>query len=203
MSNIVSKFRKSAAIWAPIVAIIFLLFVTVVPYYNKAVVLQENAKTSWANVESAYQRRADLIPNLVATVKGYAKHEKETLEAVIKARAAATQTKIDPTNITPEQLAQFQQAQQGLSGALSRLLVTVEKYPDLKADKNFLELQSQLEGTENRIKIERDRFNKDVNTYNIHIKKLPGSLFAGMLGFKEMARFASEKGAEKAPKVEF
>jgi len=203
MSNIVSKIRKNAVIVAPIVAIIFLLFVTLVPYYNKAVTLQENAKTSWANVESAYQRRADLIPNLVATVKGYADHEKETLEAVIKARASATQTKIDPTNITPEQLAQYQQAQQGLSGALSRLLVTVEKYPDLKADKNFLELQSQLEGTENRIKIERDRFNKDVNEYNIHIKKLPGSLFAGILGFKEMARFSSDKGAEKAPEVKF
>ncbi len=195
--------KKLLTALAPFLAIAFLLYVTVGRYYNNAIVYQEDAKTAWSKVESAYQRRADLIPNLVNTVKGYAKHEKETLEAVIKARAAATQTKIDPTNITPEQLAQFQQAQQGLSGALSRLLVTVEKYPELKADKHFLELQSQLEGTENRIKVERDRFNDAVNVYNIHIKKFPGRLFAGLFGFKEMARFSSEKGAEKAPKVEF
>ena len=195
--------KKLLTILAPVIAIIFLLYITVGQYYNKGIVYQENAKTAWSKVESAYQRRADLIPNLVETVKGYAKHEKETLESVIKARAAATQMKIDPTNITPEQLAKFQQAQQGLSGALSRLLVTVEKYPELKADKHFLELQSQLEGTENRIKVERDRYNDAVNEYNIHIKKFPGNMFAGMFGFKEMARFQSEKGAEKAPKVQF
>ena len=181
----------------------FILYSFFGGFYNTAIEYQENAKTSWANVESAYQRRADLIPNLVNTVKGYAAHEKETLEAVIKARAAATQTKIDPTNITPEQMAKFQQAQQGLSGALSRLLVTVEKYPELKADQHFLELQSQLEGTENRIKVERDRFNKAVNVYNKHIKKFPGNMLASIFGFKEMSRFESEKGAEKAPKVEF
>ena len=191
--------KKSLGILGAIVVIAFILYRFFVGFYNTGVVLQEDAKTAWSKVESAYQRRADLIPNLVETVKGYAKHERETLEAVVKARASATQTKIDPSNITPEQLAKFQQAQQGLSGALSRLLVTVEKYPDLKADKHFLELQSQLEGTENRIKVERDRYNDAVNKFNIHIKKFPGNLLAGMFGFKEMARFQSEKGAEKAP----
>ena len=195
--------KKSLGIIIGIIIIVFVLYRFFAGFYNTAVTYQENAKTAWSKVESAYQRRADLIPNLVNTVKGYAAHEKETLEAVIKARASATQTKIDPSNITPEQLAKFQQAQQGLSGALSRLLVTVEKYPDLKADKHFLELQSQLEGTENRIKVERDRFNDAVNKYNIHIKRFPGNMLAGMFGFKEMARFQSEKGAEQAPKVQF
>lgn len=195
--------KKLLGVLGVLLVLGFFLYSFFVGFYNTAVEYQENAKTSWANVESAYQRRADLIPNLVNTVKGYAAHEKETLEAVIKARAAATQTKIDPTNITPEQMAKFQQAQQGLSGALSRLLVTVEKYPELKADQHFLELQSQLEGTENRIKVERDRFNKAVNVYNKHIKKFPGNMLASMFGFKEMSRFESEKGAEKAPKVEF
>jgi len=195
--------KKTLGILGVIVIIGFFLYQFFVGFYNTGIEYQENAKTAWSKVESAYQRRADLIPNLVETVKGYAKHEKETLEGVIKARAAATQVKIDPTNITPEQMAKFQQAQQGLSGALGRLLVTVEKYPELKADKHFLELQSQLEGTENRIKVERDRFNDAVNIYNKHIKKFPGNLLAGMFGFKEMARFQSEKGAEKAPKVQF
>ncbi len=195
--------KKSLGILGVILVIGFFLYQFFVGFYNTGVEYQENAKTAWSKVESAYQRRADLIPNLVNTVKGYAAHEKGTLEAVIKARASATQTKIDPTNITPEQLAKFQQAQQGLSGALGRLLVTVEKYPDLKADKNFLELQSQLEGTENRIKVERDRYNEAVNKFNKHIKKFPGNLLAGMFGFKDMARFQSDKGAEKAPKVQF
>jgi len=196
--------KKSLAIIVGLilVAVVF-LFLPVKGFYNTAIDKQEDAKTAWSKVESAYQRRADLIPNLVNTVKGYAKHEKETLEAVIKARAAATQTKIDPTNITPEQMAKYQQAQQGLSSALGRLLVTVEKYPELKADKHFLELQSQLEGTENRIKVERDRFNDAVNDYNKHIKHFPGNILAGFFGFNEMARFKSDKGAEKAPKVEF
>ncbi len=195
--------KKSLGIIGGIIVIAFFAYRFFVGFYNTGVTYQEDAKTAWSNVESAYQRRADLIPNLVNTVKGYAEHEKSTLEAVIKARAAATQTKIDPTNITPEQMAKFQQAQQGLGGALGRLLVTVEKYPELKADKHFLELQSQLEGTENRIKIERDRYNKAVNKFNIHIKHFPGNLLAGMFGFKEMVRFQAEKGAEKAPKVQF
>jgi len=195
--------KKSLGIIGGLLLLAFIVYRFVVGFYNTTITYQEDAKTAWSNVESAYQRRADLIPNLVSTVKGYAEHEKSTLEAVIKARAAATQVKIDPTNVTPEQMAKFQQAQQGVGSALSRLLVTVEKYPELKADKHFLELQKQLEGTENRIKVERDRFNQKVNEYNKHIKYFPGNLLAGMFDFKEMARFQSEKGAEKAPKVEF
>ncbi|MCO4820626.1 MAG: LemA family protein [Flavobacteriaceae bacterium] len=172
-------------------------------FNNTAVGYEADAKTQWANVESSYQRRADLIPNLVSTVKGYAEHEKETLEGVINARAQATKTTIDPSNLTAENMAQFQQAQQGLSGALSRLLVTVERYPDLKADKSFLELQSQLEGTENRINVERNRFNDVVNIYDKHIKKFPGMLLAGLFGFDEMPRYQSAPGSENAPKVEF
>lgn len=195
--------KKTLGIIGGIIIIGFFFYQFFVGFYNRSIEYQENAKTAWSKVESAYQRRADLIPNLVNTVKGYASHEKETLEGVIKARAAATQTTIDPTNLTPEQLAKFQQAQQGLSGALSRLLVTVEKYPELKADQHFLELQSQLEGTENRIKVERDRYNEAVNKYNIYIKKFPNNLLASLFGFKEMPRFQSDKGAEKAPKVQF
>ena len=172
-------------------------------FNNTAVEYEADAKTAWSNVESAYQRRADLIPNLVATVKGYAAHEKETLEGVIKARSEATKTTIDAGDLTPEKMAQFQQAQQGLSGALSRLLVTVERYPELKADKSFLELQSQLEGTENRINVERNRYNAAVNIYDKYTTKFPGKLFASMFGFKEMARFKSAPGSENAPKVEF
>ncbi|TYA74975.1 LemA family protein [Seonamhaeicola marinus] len=186
-----------------IVIIGLLLFTKGKGFYNTAIEHEANAKTAWSNVESAYQRRADLIPNLVNTVKGYAAHEKETLEGVIKARSEATKTTIDANNLTPETMAQFQQAQQGLSGALSRLLLTVERYPDLKADKSFLELQSQLEGTENRINVERNRYNEKVNTYDIHIKKFPGNLFAGMFGLEEMPRYKSDPGSEKAPKVEF
>jgi len=172
-------------------------------FNNTAVEHEADAKTAWSNVESAYQRRADLIPNLVATVKGYAAHEKETLEGVIKARSEATKTTIDAGDLTPEKMAQFQKAQQGLSGALSRLLVTVERYPDLKADKSFLELQSQLEGTENRINVTRDRFNEAVNIYDKFTTKFPGKLLAGLFGFEEMARFKSAPGSENAPKVEF
>ncbi len=195
--------KKTLGIIGVLVLIGIFLYQFFVGFYNNGIEYQENAKTAWSDVESAYQRRADLIPNLVETVKGYATHEKETLEAVIKARASATQTKIDPTNVTPEQMAKFQQAQQGLSGALSRLLLTVERYPELKADKHFLELQSQLESTENRINVSRDRFNEKVNIFNKHIKKFPGNLLAGWFGFSNMARFESEKGAEKAPKVKF
>ncbi|OBQ52204.1 LemA family protein [Tamlana sp. s12] len=172
-------------------------------FNNTAVEYEADAKTAWSNVESSYQRRADLIPNLVSTVKGYAAHERETLEGVIKARSEATKTTIDANNLTPEKMAQFQQAQQGLSGALSKLLVTVERYPELKADKNFLELQSQLEGTENRINVTRDRYNEKVNIYDKFIKKFPAKLLAGLFGFEEMARFKSAPGSENAPTVEF
>ena len=170
---------------------------------NTMVEKQEAAKTQWANVESAYQRRADLIPNLVNTVKGYATHEKETLENVVQARANATKTTIDPTNVTPQQMAEFQKAQQGLSGALSRLMVVVEKYPDLKANQNFLELQSQLEGTENRINVERNRYNEMARDYNVYIRKFPASIIAGMLNFDPLVLFQAAEGSEKAPNVDF
>jgi len=189
--------------WIIIAVIVFGLYSWGKGFNNTAVEYEADAKTAWSNVESAYQRRADLIPNLVATVKGYAEHEKETLEGVISARAEATKTTIDIDDLTPEKMAQFQQAQQGLSGALSRLLVTVERYPDLKADKSFLELQSQLEGTENRINVERNRYNEAVNIYDIYTTKFPGKLLAGIFGFEEMPRYKSAPGSENAPKVEF
>ncbi|WP_194765957.1 LemA family protein [Tamlana sp. I1] len=189
--------------WIIVALVVFGIYSWAKNFNNTAVEYQANAKTAWSNVESAYQRRADLIPNLVATVKGYASHEQATLEGVVKARAEATKTTIDPTNLTPEKMAQFQQAQDGLSGALSKLLVTVERYPDLKADKSFLELQSQLEGTENRINVTRDRYNESVNIYDKFIKKFPAKLLAGLFGFEEMARFKSAPGSENAPKVEF
>ncbi len=171
--------------------------------YNKMVDLNENTTGQWAKVESSYQRRADLIPNLVATVKGYADFEKETLTAVIEARAKATQITVDPSKISPEQLAEFQKAQGELSQALGRLLVTIERYPDLKANQNFLELQSQLEGTENRINVERNRFNDAVIAYNKYIKRFPQVIFAGMFGFDEKGYFEAAEGTDQAPKVEF
>ncbi len=192
--------------WIPlgvILAIGIALYAWIVGFNNSAVVLQESAKTTWSNVESSYQRRNDLIGSLVKTVQGAADFEKSTLTAVIEARATATKTTIDPTNITPEQMAQFQQVQSGLSGALSKLLVSVERYPELKANQNFLELQSQLEGTENRINVARDRYNEAVNTFNVKIKTFPNSVFAGWFNFKEMERFKAEAGAEKAPEVNF
>jgi len=170
---------------------------------NTMVEKQEAAKTQWANVESAYQRRADLIPNLVNTVKGYATHEQETLEGVIQARANATKTTIDPTNVTPEQMAAFQKAQQGLTGALSKLMVVAERYPDLKANQNFLELQSQLEGTENRINVERNRYNEKARDYNVYIRKFPASIIASILNFDPLTLFKSAEGSEKAPDVKF
>jgi len=172
-------------------------------FNNKAVVLQEDTKTAWSNVESSYQRRSDLIGNLVKTVQGAADFERSTLKEVIEARSKATSVNIDPSNITPDQMAQFQQAQSGLTSALSRLLVTVERYPDLKANQNFLNLQTQLEGTENRINVERNRYNEQVGVYNKHLKIFPNSLFAGILGFDEMTRFKAEEGTEKAPDVDF
>ena len=172
-------------------------------FNNEAVVLQEDAKTTWSNVESAYQRRNDLIGNLVKTVQGAADFEKETLTQVIEARSKATSTTIDASKLNAANMAQFQQAQQGLSGALSKLLLVVERYPDLKANKNFLELQSQLEGTENRINVARDRFNKGVNNYNKHIKIFPNSLLAGVFNFDEMDRYKSNPGSENAPDINF
>ena len=187
-----------------IVAVIgFGVYNWAVGFNNTAVEHEANAKTAWSNVESSYQRRSDLIGNLVSTVKGAADFEKSTLTQVIEARAKATSTTIDPTNITPENLEAFQQAQSGLSGALSRLLVSVERYPELKANQNFLDLQNQLEGTENRINDARDRYNKAVNTYDIFTTKFPNKILAGWFGFGEMARYKADPGAEKAPEVDF
>lgn len=174
-----------------------------VGFNNKAVELQADAKTAWSNVESAYQRRNDLIGNLVQTVQGAADFERETLTDVIEARSRATSTNINAENLSPENMAAFQEAQSGLTSALSRLLVTVERYPELKANQNFLELQSQLEGTENRINVARDRFNEKVNAYDIHTTKFPNKLLAGWFGFEEMARFQADPGAEQVPEVEF
>lgn len=172
--------------------------------YNKAVTLQEDAKTAWSNVESSYQRRNDLIGNLVKTVQGAADFERGTLTDVINARAKATSVTVDPTNLSPEQIAQFQEAQSGLSGALSKLLVSVERYPELKATQNFRDLQAQLEGTENRINVARDRFNEAVNIYNKHIKVFPNNLIVGgMFGFEEMGRYKADPGSENAPDVDF
>jgi LemA protein len=172
-------------------------------FNNTAVNLKEEATKTWANVESSYQRRNDLIGNLVKTVQGAADFERGTLKDVIEARAKATSMNIDPSNLTPEQIAKFSEVQSGLSGALKSLLVTVERYPELKANQNFLELQAQLEGTENRINVARDRFNEAVEPYNKHIKTFPNSLLAGVLNFDDMSYFKSEAGSENAPDVDF
>ncbi|NQY05291.1 MAG: LemA family protein [Flavobacteriaceae bacterium] len=172
-------------------------------FYNSTIALQEDIKESWANVESSYQRRVDLIPNLVNTAKGYAQYEQETFLKVTEARSKATSIQIDPSNITPEQLQQFQQAQSGLTSALSRLLAVFERYPELKANENFKELMNELERTENRINVERNRFNERITPYNTKIRSFPNNLFAKHYGFEEMKRFESDKGAEVAPKVEF
>jgi len=192
--------------WLPLIIIVILLFIGyswAKGINNTAVVNQEDAKAAWSNVESAYQRRNDLIGNLVKTVQGAADFEKSTLTEVINARAKATSTTIDASGLTAANMAQFQQAQAGLSGALSKLLVSVERYPDLKSNQNFLALQNQLEGTENRIKMERDRFNGKVNSYNKHIKIFPNSLLAGMFGFESMDLYKSNKGSENAVDVNF
>ena len=186
-----------------IVVIGYGIYSWAVGFNNTAVEHEANAKTAWSNVESSYQRRNDLIGNLVKTVQGAADFEKETLEGVIKARAEATKTTINAGDLTPEKMAAFQQAQSGLTGALSKLMVVVERYPELKANQNFLELQSQLEGTENRINVSRDRFNEAVNIYDVHTTKFPGKLLAGMFGFKEMARYKADAGSENAPDVDF
>lgn len=171
--------------------------------YNSMVTKKEQVTGQWANLESAYQRRADLIPNLVSTVKGYADFEKSTLESVVNARSKATGIQVDASKLDEAQITQFQQAQSQLSGALSRLMVVVEKYPDLKANQNFLELQSQLEGTENRINVERRRYNELVQEYNTYIKKFPNNFVSGWFGFTEATYFKADEGSEKAPKVSF
>ncbi|MGR6087425.1 MAG: LemA family protein [Arcticibacter sp.] len=171
--------------------------------YNRLVSKNEEANAAWQNVESDYQRRLDLIPNLVSTVKGYADFEKSTLEAVVQARAQATQVKLDASNLNKENLQKFQEAQGAVSSSLSRLLVTVEQYPNLKANQNFLELQAELTGTENRIKVSRNNFNEAVKNYNLSVKSFPTNIMASMFGFEARAYFEADAGAEKAPKVEF
>lgn len=171
--------------------------------YNGLVGMDENISNQWANVETQYQRRSDLIPNLVNTVKGYAKHESQTLEAVMAARSQATQVKIDPSNCTPQQLAAYQKAQGDVTTALGKLLAITENYPDLKANQNFLELQSQLEGTENRINVARKDFNDSAKEYNTSLRRFPRNIIASMFGFEKRNYFEAEAGAEKAPKVEF
>lgn len=171
--------------------------------YNNLVSKEETVNQSWANVQNVYQRRSDLIPNLVATVKGVANFEKSTLTAVIEARANASKVNINPKNLDEASLQKFQAAQDGLSSALSRLMVVVERYPELKATQNFAELQAQLEGTENRITVERRNFNEAAQAYNTYLRRFPNSIFAGMFGFQKKAYFAAQKGSENAPKVEF
>ncbi len=195
--------KKSWIILAVVALLVVIMFMWVKNSYNRMVVGEETVTKAWANVESQYQRRLDLIPNLVNTVKGYADFEKSTLTAVVEARANATKVSINPQNLNAESMKQFQQAQGQLSGALSRLLVTVEKYPDLKANQNFLELQSQLEGTENRIAVERRKFNEAVNTYNLAIKRFPGNIFANIFGFSQKAYFEADEKAAKAVEVKF
>ncbi len=171
--------------------------------YNGMVNLDEKVENKWNNVQSEYQRRADLIPNLVNTVKGAANFEQETLTQVMEARAKATSVQVDPTNITPEKLAEYQQAQAGVSSALGRLLAVVENYPDLKANQNFRDLQVQLEGTENRIKTARNDFNGAVQEYNTTVRRFPNNIFAGMFGFERKEGFKAEAGSERAPNVQF
>jgi LemA protein len=195
--------KKTLIIVGVILVIVFIIYRMFAGTYNTMVELSEAIPKEWAQVETQYQRRADLIPNLVNTVKGYANFEQETLTRVIEARASATQVKIDPSNITPEDLQRFQQAQSGVSSALSRLLVVAENYPDLKANQNFLDLQAQLEGTENRIAVARTRFNEVVQPYNVYIKKFPAVLLAGMYGFTPKGYFEAAEGSEKAPTVDF
>ena len=195
--------KKGIIITVVIVAVVLMLFVWVKNSYNGMVSRQEAVEAQWAQVENAYQRRADLIPNLVATVKGYAEHEQSTLREVIEARSKATSINVDPTDLEADDIARFQAAQDQLSGALSRLLVSIERYPDLKENQNFLELQSQLEGTENRINTARRDFNEAAKGFNTEIRRFPKNILAGMFGFEKKAYFEAEKGAEKAPEVQF
>jgi len=192
--------KKSTII---LVAVIAALAMWAISAYNGMVKMDESVSTAWSNVENQYQRRADLIPNLVNTVKGYAAHEKETFEAVVSARSKATQMTIDADNLTPEKLQQSQKAQGEIGAALGRLLAITENYPELKANENFKELQAQLEGTENRISRERRNFNEVARTYNTSIRTFPKSILAGMFGFDKRPYFEAEEGANKAPEVKF
>lgn len=194
-----SKLAKILIVVAAIVALIAIM----AGIYNKMVKLDETVQQAWAQVENVYQRRADLIPNLVKTVQGAAEFEKGTLESVVNARSKASSMQIDPSNLTEENIAKFQQVQDELSSALNRLMVVVERYPELKANQNFLELQAQLEGTENRIAVERKKFNETVQNYNTVIRRFPNNIFAGMFNFDKKGYFKAKEGAENAPEVDF
>lgn len=195
--------KKTYIVWAVVALVVLILIAVPWTSYNSMVTNQETVTTAWSNVESQYQRRADLIPNLVNTVKGYATHERETLEGVMNARAKATQVTVDPTQLTPEKLQQFQQVQGQLSTALGRLMMVAENYPNLKANENFSELQAQLEGTENRINESRRLYNEAVQVYNVGIRRFPAVIFARMFGFEPQTKFEADKAAEKAPEVKF
>lgn len=197
------KNKKTLIVVIIVAVVVIALFSWVKGMYNGMIDKEESVSSQWAQVENVYQRRTDLIPNLVATVKGYAEHEQQVLTDVVAARSKATSVNLNADNMTEENLKAFQAAQDQLSGALSRLLVTVEKYPDLKANQNFMELQAQLEGTENRISVERQKFNDAVKNFNKTIRKFPANIFANMFGFEKKAYFEAVAGAEVAPKVEF
>ena len=192
-----------------VLIIVIIGLVLIIPFiygtkkYNEMVKVDESVSTAWGNVENQYQRRADLIPNLVETVKGYAKHEENTFKEVVEARAKATQITVDPTNMTPEKMKEFQAAQGELGSALGRLIAVSENYPELKANENFKDLQAQLEGTENRINEARRQFNQAVQDYNLKVRQFPSSIVANMAGFTTKAKFEAEAGSEKAPKVSF
>ena len=186
-----------------IIAVVAVIVIWAVSMYNGLVTMDESVNSQWANVETQYQRRADLIPNLVNTVKGYASHEKETLEGVVEARSKATQMQVNANDLTPEKLAEYQKAHGAVTSALGRLLAITENYPDLKANQNFLELQAQLEGTENRINVARTNFNNAAQAYNTAIRRFPKSLFASMFGFDKHAYFEAAEGTETAPTVSF
>ncbi len=195
--------KKSWIVLGVVLLLVLLMVFSIMGSYNNMVTKDEAVSGAWSQVENVYQRRADLIPNLVNTVKGYAAHERETLEGVVNARAKATSTTIDPTKLNAESIKQFAAAQDGLSSALSKLMVVVERYPDLKANQNFLELQAQLEGTENRITVERQKFNDTAKDYNTYIRKFPRNIYAGMFNFDKKDYFEATAGAEKAPEVQF
>lgn len=195
--------KKKTIIWIVVAVVILGSFAWVKNVYNKLVSADEIAQSMWSQVENVYQRRADLIPNLVATVKGYAAHESETLESVVAARAKATQVTVDPSNLTAESVAKFNEAQGELSTALGRLLLIQENSPDLKANENFRDLQAQLEGTENRIATERMKFNQAVKDYNTNIRRFPSNIIASVFGFEKKGYFEAQAGSETAPKVEF
>jgi LemA protein len=195
--------KKGTIVWLSIIGVIVILVLWGMGEYNNLVKADEQLTQAWSNVESQYQRPSDLIPNLVQTVKGYTKYESSTLTAVVEARAKASQTVIDPSRLTEEDLARFQQAQSAVGAALNRLLVTVEKYPDLKASQQFLELQAQLEGTENRISVERQRYNEAARSYNTMIRQFPRTIIASLFGFEKKAYFEAAAGTEKAPVVSF